>query len=163
MFCAHQDGHHKLAFARLAIHGMIDGFSRKVLYLWCSNNNSAHTVLDLFYDSALVHGLPEKLYTDFGGENNGAGRFQVAIRNHGRRGNQRATSVLNAFGVTCRQNALPIFAFCLHDSSMKTISIVAMFPSISLLFTIYLFLLSMRICVSAAMRGTIIRCGHATT
>ena len=80
MFCAHQDGHHKLAFARLAIHGMIDGFSRKVLYLWCSNNNSAHTVLDLFYDSALVHGLPEKLYTDFGGENNGAGRFQVAIR-----------------------------------------------------------------------------------
>ena len=59
MFCAHQDGHHKLAFARLAIHGMIDGFSRKVLYLWCSNNNSAHTVLDLFYDSALVHSLPE--------------------------------------------------------------------------------------------------------
>ena len=80
MWCAHVDGHHKLDFVKLCIHGMIDGFSRKVLFLWCSNNNSAHTVLDLYYEASLVHGVPEKLYTDFGGENNGAGKFQVAVR-----------------------------------------------------------------------------------
>jgi hypothetical protein len=82
MWCVHMDGHHKLDFVKLCIHGLIDGFSRKVLFLWCSNNNSAHTVLDLYYETALVYGLPEKLYTDHGGENNGAGRFQAAVREH---------------------------------------------------------------------------------
>ena len=39
----HLDGHHKLIRWRFVTHGGIDGYSRTITYLRCSNNNSAET------------------------------------------------------------------------------------------------------------------------
>ena len=44
----HVDGNHKLVRWRFVIHGGIDGFSRTIVFLHCSNNNRASTVLSCF-------------------------------------------------------------------------------------------------------------------
>ncbi|CAC5388907.1 unnamed protein product [Mytilus coruscus] len=44
----HIDGNHKLIGWRFVIHGGIDGFSRKIVYLGCATNNKSSTVFDLF-------------------------------------------------------------------------------------------------------------------
>ncbi|CAB4008460.1 cytosolic Fe-s cluster assembly factor nubp1-b-like [Paramuricea clavata] len=44
----HLDGHHSLIRWGLVIHGCIDGYSRRIIYLVCSSNNLAETVLHLF-------------------------------------------------------------------------------------------------------------------
>ena len=45
----HLDGHHSLIRWKLVIHGCVDGFSRRIIYLKCNSNNLAGTVLDLFF------------------------------------------------------------------------------------------------------------------
>ena len=42
------DGNHKLMRWRIVIHGGIDGYSRTVVHLACSDNNTASTVLEQF-------------------------------------------------------------------------------------------------------------------
>eukprot|EP00794_Sanderia_malayensis_P012485 gene12485-13768_t len=44
----HIDGHHKLIRWRFIIHGCIDGYSRKIVFLECNTNNKASTVLQAF-------------------------------------------------------------------------------------------------------------------
>ena len=53
------------------IHGAIDGYSRVVTYLKCSDNNRAETVLHLFIEATGSdgYGLPARLRTDKGVEN----------------------------------------------------------------------------------------------
>lgn len=63
------DGHHKLIRWKLVTHGAIDGYSRKVLYLKCSNNNRASTVYDLFLEAVYHYGLPSRVRSDQGTEN----------------------------------------------------------------------------------------------
>lgn len=65
----HIDGHHKLIRWRLVTHGGIDGFSRIIVYLHCSDNNRAATVKHVFVEACGVHGLPLKVRSDLGGEN----------------------------------------------------------------------------------------------
>ena len=65
----HIDGHHKLIRWRLVTHGGIDGFSRCIVYLKCSSNNCASTVLDLFTDAVERFGLPSRVRADLGTEN----------------------------------------------------------------------------------------------
>ena len=65
----HLDGNHKLICWRFVIHGGIDGYSRMIVYLKCSTNNTAPTVYSLFHDAICQYGLPEKVRTDLGGEN----------------------------------------------------------------------------------------------
>ena len=65
----HLDGNHKLICWRFVIHGGMDGFSRMIVFLQCSTNNSAPTVVDLFEDAFQQYGLPQKVRTDLGGEN----------------------------------------------------------------------------------------------
>ena len=50
-------------------HAGIDGFSRTIIYLKCSNNNRAETVFSAFTEAIDTYGLPSKLRSDLGGEN----------------------------------------------------------------------------------------------
>ncbi|XP_062505009.1 uncharacterized protein LOC134181759 [Corticium candelabrum] len=47
----HIDSHHSLIRWRLVVHGGIDGYSRMVVYLTCSDNNRADTVLEAFNEA----------------------------------------------------------------------------------------------------------------
>ena len=47
----HLDGHHPLIRWGLVIHGCIDGYSRRVIYLKCNNDNLSDTVLALFMEA----------------------------------------------------------------------------------------------------------------
>uniref|UniRef100_A0A8C6PT05 Integrase catalytic domain-containing protein n=1 Tax=Nothobranchius furzeri TaxID=105023 RepID=A0A8C6PT05_NOTFU len=66
----HIDGNHKLIRWRIVIHGGIDGFSRLVVFLSASNNNRSSTVLSSFMSAVVSYGVPSRVRTDRGGENN---------------------------------------------------------------------------------------------
>ena len=53
----------------IVTHGGIDGFSRTIVYLRCSTNNQASTVMASFADAVSKYGLPEQVRSDRGGEN----------------------------------------------------------------------------------------------
>ena len=44
----HLDGHHSLIRWKIVVHGCIDGFSRRIIFLRSDSNNLAETVLELF-------------------------------------------------------------------------------------------------------------------
>ena len=73
----HLDGHHKLIHWRLVTHGCIDGYSRTIVYLKCSSNNEAGTVLSLFATAVLEHGVPCCARTDLGGENTEVWQYMI--------------------------------------------------------------------------------------
>ena len=58
-------------------HGGIDGFSRCIVYLKCSSNNCASTVLDLFTDAVERFGLPSRVQADLGTENVDVPRYML--------------------------------------------------------------------------------------
>ena len=60
----HTDGHHKLIKWQFVTHGGIDGYSRAVVFLRCSDNNRASTVLSLFANAMEIHGLPSRVRKD---------------------------------------------------------------------------------------------------
>lgn len=51
------------------IHGGIDGYSRFIVYLNCSDNNKAATVFKCFREAIMSYGLPSRIRSDRGGEN----------------------------------------------------------------------------------------------
>lgn len=73
----HIDGHHKLIKWRLVTHGGIDGFSRTIVYLRCSVNNKARTVLSSFSDAVTKYGVPNKVRSDLGGENQQVWEYMI--------------------------------------------------------------------------------------
>lgn len=56
---------------RLVTHGAVDGYSRLPVYLHCSDNNRAQTVLELFCKAVTQngYGLPARIRCDKGVEN----------------------------------------------------------------------------------------------
>ncbi|CAB4001417.1 hypothetical protein AWC38_SpisGene3841 [Paramuricea clavata] len=67
----HLDGHHSLIRWNLVVHGCIDGFSRRIIYLQCSTNNLSETVLALFLNATEEDGglWPSRIRVDRGVEN----------------------------------------------------------------------------------------------
>jgi hypothetical protein len=86
----HIDGNHKLIRWRLVIHGCVDGFSRVPVYLHCSNNNRADTVLRLFQKGVSEWGLPSRVRCDKGGENVDVAWFMLS---HPKRGPGRGSVI----------------------------------------------------------------------
>lgn len=62
---------------RIVVHGGIDGFSRKIMYLRGNSNNRAATVLDCFLGAVREHGLPQRVRSDKGGENQDVARYML--------------------------------------------------------------------------------------
>jgi hypothetical protein len=82
----HLDGHHSLIRWKLVIHGCIDGFSRRIMFLRCSNNNLAETVLELFLDAVNRDDelWPSRIRVDKGVENVLVCDAMVQARGEGR-------------------------------------------------------------------------------
>ncbi|XP_026111037.1 uncharacterized protein LOC113085763 [Carassius auratus] len=76
----HLDGNHKLIRWRIVIHGAIDGYSRLVTFLQASNNNRSSTVMNCFLDAISKYGVPSRVRTDHGGENNAVCLFMNLFR-----------------------------------------------------------------------------------
>ncbi len=75
----HIDGLHCLIRWRIVIHGGIDGFSRQIVYLRASDNNTANTVSELFRSAVSECGWPSIVRSDKGGENIEVARLFVAV------------------------------------------------------------------------------------
>ncbi|PPQ76330.1 hypothetical protein CVT24_008496 [Panaeolus cyanescens] len=80
----HIDGHHKLIKWGIVIHGMIDGYSRKIMGLRASTSNSAETVASLFLDAVNEHGVPSRVRGDRGGENRDVSIAMIMLRGSNR-------------------------------------------------------------------------------
>ena len=65
----HLDGNHKIIRWGFVIHGCVDGYSRRVMFLRASTNNKANTVFTLFTEAVEKFGLPHRVRGDQGTEN----------------------------------------------------------------------------------------------
>lgn len=79
-FMVYTDGHHKLIRWRFVTHAGIDGYSRLIVFMKCSTNNRASTVLDQFLKGVRSFGLPSRVRSDFGRENVLVARYMLSNR-----------------------------------------------------------------------------------
>ena len=91
----HMDGHHSLVRWRMVIHGCIDGYSRMVVYLFCSTNNKSVTVYNLFTKAIEEYGVPSRIRSDKGGENMLVCHYMVSYRGTDRGSHIAGSSVHN--------------------------------------------------------------------
>ncbi len=82
----HLDGHHALIRWKLVIHGCIDGYSRRIMFLECNANNYSETVLGLFLDAVRMDGnlWPSRIRVDYGVENVQVCDAMIEARGEGR-------------------------------------------------------------------------------
>ena len=79
----HIDGNQKLIKWHFVIHGDIDGYTRTIVFLTCSTNNLAATVMSSFNEAVCAYGVPGKVRSDLGGENIDVWRCMVEQRQSG--------------------------------------------------------------------------------
>lgn len=80
---------------RIVIHGGIDGYSRLVVYLKASTNNTATTVFASFQEAVQQYNLPSRVRSDLGFENIEVGRYMLEQRGLNRGSIVTGTSVHN--------------------------------------------------------------------
>uniref|UniRef100_A0A8C4RTA1 Integrase core domain-containing protein n=1 Tax=Erpetoichthys calabaricus TaxID=27687 RepID=A0A8C4RTA1_ERPCA len=76
------DSNHKLIPWRFVFHGCVDGYSRTIVYIEASNNNSASTVLTFFLEGVRNFGLPLRVRGDASSENVLVERYMISERGH---------------------------------------------------------------------------------
>ena len=91
----HVDGNMKMIRWRLVIHAGIDGHSRLITYIQCSNNNRAETVMESFLNATDEFGIPSRIRSDNGGENIRIWEFMEQVRGHNRGSYITGSSVHN--------------------------------------------------------------------
>ena len=81
-FLWHIDGHDKLKPYGFSIHGCIDGFSRRIIWLEVGVTNKQPEVIAYHYIQAVkqLKGLPTKIRSDDGTENSLVEAIQIALR-----------------------------------------------------------------------------------
>ena len=79
----------------IVIHGGIDGYSRRILYLRASDNNRAATVLALFHEAVMECGWPSRVRSDKGGENIDVAQAMLSMRGTDRQSYITGSSVHN--------------------------------------------------------------------
>jgi len=81
-FAIHLDGWDKLKPYGLSIHGAVDGFSRRVLWLKCCDSNKKPMYISSFYLDYIreINGIPVRVYGDRGTENSIVHDVQMALR-----------------------------------------------------------------------------------
>lgn len=84
-FCWHVDGYDKLKPFGFAIHGAIDGYSRKIMWLKVGPTNNNPQTIALYYVQALMEHkvVPCMLRTDRGTENVHLEKIQKYLRRNG--------------------------------------------------------------------------------
>lgn len=73
---------------RIIIHGGIDSYSRLIVFLRASNNNRSSTVMNCFLNAVARYGVPSRVRTDHGGENN-----DVCVMMNIFRGSERGSAI----------------------------------------------------------------------
>ena len=91
----HVDGHHSLIRWGFVVHGGMDGYSRLIVYLYCSTNNRSDTVLDLFQSAITLFGMPSRVRSDHGSENIGICEYMITVRGVGQASHIAGSSVHN--------------------------------------------------------------------
>lgn len=81
-FAWHQDGYDKLKPFGFPMHGCIDGYSRRILWLWVSRSNNQPEIPGSHYLNTVckLGGVPVELITDLGTENGLAASMQCYFR-----------------------------------------------------------------------------------
>lgn len=76
----HIDTNHKLIRWRFVVVGGIDGFSRRVMFLKCCDNNKSETVHQCFLSGVSEYGIPNRVRSDKGLENIDVANFMILNR-----------------------------------------------------------------------------------
>ena len=79
----------------MVVHGGIDGYSRLVVYLKCSDNNRAAAVVSLFVSATEEFCWPSRIRIDKGVENAEVKRLMLQRRGEGRGSVLQGSSVHN--------------------------------------------------------------------
>ena len=81
-FCIHIDGWDKLKPFGISVHGAVDGFSRRVLWLKaCESNKNPHYIAKFYFDYIRqINGVPVRVFADRGTENSIVRDTQYALR-----------------------------------------------------------------------------------
>ena len=91
----HIDGNMSLVRWGFVVHGAVDGYSCLIVYLSCSSNNRANTVLKLFVQAGETYRYPSRVRSDQGVEYVDVARLILLLRGRNRGSHITGRSVNN--------------------------------------------------------------------